>query len=88
VERRVFTRKELRRYNGMAGAPAYVAYEGIVYDVSRSFHWQNGRHHVLHFAGTDLTRRMRDAPHGADLLRRFPVVGELEQTAKSPRRGR
>ncbi len=77
MQKRRFTTKELRRYNGRAGAPAYIAYQGLVYDVSRSFHWQNGRHQVLHSAGTDLTRRMRQAPHGADLLQKFPIVGEL-----------
>jgi len=77
MEKRSFTKKELYRYNGKNGAPAFIAYEGKVYDVSQSFLWQHGRHQVLHTAGTDLTGTLAQAPHGADLLWRFPIVGEL-----------
>ena len=59
---RRFTRKELARYNGKDGAPAFIAYEGKVYDVSRSFLWQDGRHQVLHTAGVDLTAGLDQAP--------------------------
>lgn len=76
---RKFTRTELRRYNGKRGAPAFIAYRGIVYDVTRSFLWQGGAHQVLHGAGVDLTAELVDAPHGMDLLERFPVVGMLEE---------
>jgi len=72
------TKKELAQYNGVGGAPAFIAYEGKVYDVSRSFLWQNGRHQVLHTAGLDLTAGLDQAPHGADLLERFPVIGILD----------
>ena len=34
---------------------AYIAFEGKVYDVSRSFLWQRGRHQVRHQAGIDYT---------------------------------
>jgi predicted heme/steroid binding protein len=74
---RVFSREELSRYNGRNGAPAYVAYDGKVYDVTESFHWKGGRHHVLHDAGQDLTESMGRAPHPAELLKKFPVVGIL-----------
>jgi predicted heme/steroid binding protein len=76
---RRFTKKELARYNGNDGASALIAYEGKVYDVSRSFLWQDGRHQVLHTAGADLTSRLDEAPHGADLLARFPVIGMLDE---------
>jgi predicted heme/steroid binding protein len=69
---------ELGRYNGQDGAPAFIAYGGRVYDVSRSFLWQNGRHQAVHAAGCDLTRSLDQAPHGADLLKSFPMVGTLE----------
>jgi predicted heme/steroid binding protein len=77
VPKRRFTQRELGRYNGRDGAPAFIAYEGKVYDVSRSFLWQNGRHQAVHAAGCDLTGRLHEAPHDADLLERFPVVGTL-----------
>ncbi len=77
MEKRRFTKEELRRYNGKDGAPAFVAFEGKVYDVSDSFLWQNGRHQAIHDAGVDLTGSLDQAPHGADLLKRFPIVGTL-----------
>jgi len=70
-------REELRRYNGRSGAPAYIAYEGSVYDVPSSFLWRNGKHQVLHEAGCDLAGCLDQAPHGEDFLKRFPVVGAL-----------
>ncbi len=73
---RVFTREELKRYDGSNGI-AYVACAGKVYDVSNSFHWQRGIHQVTHYAGCDLTDALKQAPHGADMLEKFPVVGEL-----------
>jgi predicted heme/steroid binding protein len=78
LDMRRFTRKELAQYNGRDGAPAFIAYEGKVYDVSHSFLWQDGRHQVLHMAGVDLTASLDQAPHGADLLERFPVIGMLD----------
>jgi len=72
-----FTKKELSRYNGKDGAPTFIACKGKVYDVSRSFLWQNGRHQVIHTAGIDLTSSLDHAPHGVDLLKRFPMVGTL-----------
>jgi len=74
---RTFTRDEMARYDGKNGAPAFVAFNGKVYDVSGSFLWQNGDHQVLHHAGEDFTAGLAEAPHGADLLERFPVVGTL-----------
>jgi predicted heme/steroid binding protein len=71
--------KELAQYNGKDGAPAFIAYNGKVYDVSSSFLWRNGKHQVLHNAGEDLTDSLEQAPHGADLLERFPVVGMLHE---------
>jgi predicted heme/steroid binding protein len=77
MNQRKFTEEDLKQYNGQNGSPVYIAFKGIVYDVSRSYHWQNGRHWVLHSAGTDLTAELEQAPHSADLIEAFPVVGEL-----------
>jgi len=72
-----FTKKDLARYNGKNKAPAYVAYNGKVYDVSESFLWKNGKHQVFHKAGEDLTDALKKAPHGADMLEKFPIMGVL-----------
>lgn len=77
MQKRRFTKRELGRYNGKDGAPAFIAYKGRVYDVSRSFLWQNGRHQAVHAAGGDLTSSLDDAPHDVDVLKRFPMVGTL-----------
>ncbi|MBS7630970.1 cytochrome B5 [Candidatus Bathyarchaeota archaeon] len=74
-----FTEEELAEYNGGNGKPAYIAYEGRIFDVSASFLWKNGRHQALHEAGADLTEALKDAPHGEDFLRRFPVIGVLRR---------
>jgi predicted heme/steroid binding protein len=74
---KVFTARELAKYNGKKGKPAYVGYKGRVYDVTGSFHWKEGRHWVLHDAGLDLTDQMKEAPHFDDLLLKFAVVGQL-----------
>jgi predicted heme/steroid binding protein len=73
---RTLTRKELARYDGSGGI-AYVACEGKVYDVSQSFLWQKGKHQVIHRVGADLSEVLKGAPHGSELLERFPVVGSL-----------
>jgi predicted heme/steroid binding protein len=77
---REFTEEELARYDGKDGAPAYIACDGKVYDVSNSFHWRNGKHHAMHSAGLDLTDSLEQAPHSADLLERVPVVGRLQES--------
>ncbi|OIP35138.1 MAG: cytochrome B5 [Deltaproteobacteria bacterium CG2_30_66_27] len=74
---RRFTRKELVLCNGEASASVYIGYKGYVYDVSRSFLWQGGKHFWIHNAGADLTRSMGQAPHGEDMLERCPIIGEL-----------
>jgi predicted heme/steroid binding protein len=76
---RRFNREELGKYNGENGTPVYIAYRGKVYDVSNSFLWRNGNHQVLHKAGEDMTDALDEAPHEADLLERFPVIGILEE---------
>ena len=76
---RIFTMKDLAKHNGENGKQAYVAYKGKVYDVTNSFLWKDGRHQVLHSAGTDLTSAIEQAPHNGDVLMNFPVVGILQE---------
>ncbi|MCL4473228.1 MAG: cytochrome B5 [Actinobacteria bacterium] len=72
-----FTITELHDFNGQAGKPVYVAYNGKVYDVSASFLWEKGDHQGEHAAGNDLTDEIAAAPHEPDMLDAFPVVGEI-----------
>jgi predicted heme/steroid binding protein len=71
---------ELRRHDG-DGAPAWVACDGIVYDVSRSPEWRGGLHRRLHWAGQDLSAELADAPHGRETLERCPRIGRLVESA-------
>ncbi|MCS6843567.1 MAG: hypothetical protein NZ528_04465 [Caldilineales bacterium] len=79
AEERWFTEAELRQYNGERGRPAYIAYDGVVYDVTNSPLWRDGMHRNMHYAGLDLTRSLRKAPHDASVFNRVPRVGRLIQ---------
>ncbi len=70
-----FTKSTLAKYDGLDGRQAFVAYEGRVYDVSDSFFWENGQHWTVHSAGRDLTEELKRAPHSAEKLQEFPVIG-------------
>ena len=74
-----FTREELSRYDGRDGRPAYIAFMGLVYDVSASFLWKNGEHQASHRAGTDLSKALGRAPHGAGILGKFKAVGKYAE---------
>jgi predicted heme/steroid binding protein len=76
---RIFRKDELAKYNGKNGAPAFIAYNGKVYDVSTSFLWKDGDHQVLHKAGKDLGGALGEAPHGDDVFKKFPVVGVMQE---------
>ena len=77
MEEKYFTSQQLAYFNGEYGSPAYIAVDGVVYDVSVSDLWKFGRHQVIHLAGKDLTEELKDAPHGEDMLSKFEVVGYL-----------
>ena len=68
IGERVFTERELRQYDGSHGRPVYIACNGIVYDVTESTLWRTGSHQDLHYAGIDLARSLRKAPHGEEVF--------------------
>ncbi len=72
---------ELRRNNGDMGSRKYVAYEGVVYDVTDCPRWRLELHERLHFAGLDLSGEMTQAPHKQEVFNRpcVKVVGYLEE---------
>jgi len=71
-----FTLEDLKMYDGREGRPAYVAYDGVVYDVTESAMWGDGDHEGMHQAGDDLTAEHGDAPHDV-YVTDFPEVGKL-----------
>lgn len=73
---RAFTLGELAQYNGSNGKPAYVAVNGIVYDVSNVPPWGGGTHFGLQ-AGKDLTDEFQNC-HSMEKLQKLPKVGMLK----------
>ena len=51
-----------------------ASYDGVVYDLTESRIWRSGRHARRHAAWTDLSGQIAEAPHGLEVLERFPVV--------------
>jgi predicted heme/steroid binding protein len=74
---RKFTSKELEESNGKNGKPAYIAYQGKVYDVSESNLWRGGEHMGMHQAGKDLTEELELAPHREEVFEKAKLIGEL-----------
>lgn len=70
------TLEELAMYNGQDGQPAYVAIEGVIYDVTGIPSWTDGKHNGS-MAGNDLTEAIKKAPHGDSKLKGLTVVGEM-----------
>ncbi len=71
-----YTISQLALRNGQDRDEIWVAYQGIIYDVSGSRLWKNGKHYE-HWAGQDLSAELSDAPHTATVFEKFPVVGSL-----------
>jgi predicted heme/steroid binding protein len=81
TQQRTFTLDELKKYNGKNGNPAYVAVNGVVYDVTNSRLWKNGLHDDCSnstYAGADFSQLINSSPHGAGIMRRMPVIGKLK----------
>lgn len=83
IEDKVFTLEELGQYNGSGGKPAYVAVNGIVYDVSLEPTWAGGNHFGL-VAGRDLTSKFAGCHQAQAILKQLPVVGRLKANGILP----
>jgi predicted heme/steroid binding protein len=77
TEQKKLTLKQLEENNGRNGKPAYIAYQGKVYDVSESSFWSDGEHLGMHYAGKDLTEELEMAPHRDEMFTRVKLVGQL-----------
>ena len=72
-----YTKAQLALRNGQDRDEIWVAYQGLVYDVTRSRLWKRGNHYE-HWAGQDLTHELnKDAPHNANVFDKFTVIGRL-----------
>ena len=68
----VFDQETLAKYDGKDGRPAYIAFDGLVYDVGAYF--IQGEHHQGVHAGTDLTGQI-DRRKCLNALNHCPIVG-------------
>ena len=78
---RIISEAELRRNTGERGSRKFIAYKGIVYDITNCPKWQNDLHENLHFPGQDLTGELEEAPHEEDVFKRpcVIIVGRLRR---------
>ncbi len=74
-----FTLEQLAQYDGKNGAPAYVAVNGVVYNVSNNRLWAGGNHFWGLSAGRDLSAEFASCHPGAMVLSVLPVVGYMVQ---------
>ena len=73
----IFTKSQLALYNGQDKPLIYCAYDGYIYNVTKSRLWKNGKHYE-HWAGQDLTNELTVAPHNAFVFDKFEIVGKLK----------
>ncbi len=71
-----YTRNQLALRNGQDREEIWVAFQGKIYDVTKSRLWRNGKHYE-HWAGQDLTEELADAPHTKEVFTRFKQIGQL-----------
>lgn len=72
-----FTKSQLALRNGQDKPEVWVAYQGLIYEVTRSRLWRDGKHYE-HWAGQDLTDELQDAPHNEKVFDKFTVIGRLK----------
>jgi predicted heme/steroid binding protein len=77
VELKEFSRSQLALRNGQDREEIWVAYQGVIYDVSESRLWRDGKHYE-HWAGQDLTDELPDAPHTEKVFKKFKAVGKVK----------
>lgn len=70
------TVQQLALRNGQDKPEVWVAYKGIVYNVTNSRLWKTGTHYE-HWSGQDLTDELEDAPHTDEVFSKFEPVANL-----------
>ena len=76
------TSSQLSLRNGQDKPEIWIAFKGIVYDVTTSKYWKNGKHYE-HWAGQDLTKELKDAPHTHYVFDKLDVIGKLKHEWRS-----
>ncbi len=74
---KIINLQELTRYDGDLDSRIYIAYRGIVYDVTDCPKWRTGMHENQHFPGQEFSMELdRDAPHRQEVLD-YPCVKQV-----------
>lgn len=68
---------QLAEFDGANGTTAYIAVDGVIYDVTNAADWTDGSHKGMQLAGTDATAAFAQSPHSSSTLADLPVVGNL-----------
>lgn len=71
-----YTISQLALRNGTEKDEIWIAYKRVIYDVTASKLWKDGKHYE-HWAGQDLTEELSGAPHDTKVFEKFQVVGKL-----------
>jgi predicted heme/steroid binding protein len=71
---KIFNAQELSKYNGLNGQPAYVAIDGLVYDMSSVF---LSGYHAGYAAGLDQSAAFH-SQHANNILQRFTIIGKYQ----------
>jgi len=70
------TLEQLKAFDGKDGRPAYVAVDGVLYDLTAHPSWEGGEHAGVQ-AGQDVTEALNASPHGAGVLSQAVEIGVL-----------
>ena len=70
---RIYSLEELKCFDGEVLSKIYLAFKGIVYDVTECMKWKTGIHEKQHFPGQDLSPEISEAPHGEEVFN-YPCV--------------
>ena len=73
---KAFTLEELSQYDGKDGVEAYIAIDGVVYNVTDADGWIEGEHEG-YSAGQDLTAAFESSPHKDAILNGLEIMGTL-----------
>ena len=78
MEPAIYSLAQLALRNGQDKPEVWIAYNGLIYDVTSSRLWRTGTHYE-HWAGQDLTEELKDAPHTEMVFEKFKAIGRLKK---------
>lgn len=73
---KAMTLTEIAKYDGQNGNAPYVVVNGLVYDQSGIEPWKSGEHKGGK-AGTDITDKIKNAPHGLSVFNKREPIAKI-----------